>query len=72
MFKVISVRGNSVRIRTGLVSFDVLVGQNDFISKPKGIYVSDRDMPALVKVVLSAYYTTVNEGTNENETKTSA
>ena len=75
MFKVISVRGNSVRVSAaGLVTFDVTVvdlhGQG-IIQKPKGVYVHDKDMPRLVKVVLEAFYTE-NKGRTENETKVSA
>jgi sRNA-binding carbon storage regulator CsrA len=75
MFKVISVRGNSVRVNAaGLVTFDVTVidikGQG-IIQKPKGVYIHEKDMPRLVKVVLEAFYT-ANKGINENEATISA
>jgi hypothetical protein len=73
MFKVVSVRGNSVRIRTGLVSFDVLVLEKEgrhIIQKPNNIHVFHDDYIKLVGTVLNAYDTAVNGKIAENEKKT--
>lgn len=58
MFKVISVKGPSVRIRTGCVTFDVLVSERNgklMITKPAGIYVLDGHFDEMVSAAVSAY-----------------
>lgn len=69
MFRIVSIRDNSVRVNSGLVSFDVLVENNEgkqYIIKPKNLYISDRDMPLLVRNVLRAYNNTVLKESNEH------
>jgi len=65
MFKVINVRGNSVRINIAdLLSFDVQViilpSGKKIIKKPNGIYIDEKGMSTLVKTVFTAYE--FNEG----------
>jgi hypothetical protein len=57
-FKVISIKGASVRVRTGGVTFDVLVvNRNNKLEmiKPQGFYVVDGYLMELKRTVLDAY-----------------
>lgn len=58
-FKIISVKGNSVRVRTGIATFDVLVLEdsgNLRMKVPPFIYISDtRDFDNLAGAVLAEY-----------------
>jgi hypothetical protein len=77
MFKVVNVRGNSVRLSvSGVVTFDVqvvvLLSGKKIIKKPSGLYVDDKNMGELVKTVLSAYEFNEAKGFNVDETKVSA
>jgi hypothetical protein len=73
MFKIVSVRGNSVRVNAGLVSFDVLVLEKDgrkVIQKPSNLHIFHNDYVKLVGVVLTAYDNAVKgkiAETNEKE-----
>lgn len=70
---VLSIKDNSVRIRTGIVTFDVLVlvqNNKPIMKTPKNIYISNRsDFEKLAKIVISAYLNTIKES-NTNETNT--
>jgi hypothetical protein len=57
-FQVVNVQGNSVRVRTGLVTFIVHVLQENGklrIRKSNDVYVHGKDFPALIHKVLTAY-----------------
>ncbi len=65
-FRVISVLGNSVRIRTGIVTFDVLVKDTDGelqMVTPNNIYIGAQDYTTLSGAVRHAYNNTIMENT---------
>lgn len=60
-FKILSVKGNSVRVNTGIVTFDVEViesGGRKKLKVPENIYIAEqRDFNSLVGAVLYAIET---------------
>lgn len=75
-FRIISVRGNSVRVKSGITTFDVLVEEDKGTQKirvPKGIFIQDhQDFLALSAEVKNMYNTNFEGVTNYeyNEFKT--
>lgn len=67
MTKIISVRSNSVRVRTGLVTFDVLIhaeeGGKIEITLPQDLYLFSNNFERLRRLVVEAYI----ESNKENE-----
>jgi len=55
--KVISVRGNSIRIRSGIVTFDVRYNatSNRIIIPPGVFIIDDTDFADLMRLVKAAY-----------------
>ena len=72
MFKVLSIKGNSVRILTGAVTFDVLVkecaGKKSIEIPRQGFFINRENYQSLVRFVLDAYDAN-NEESNVNNAK---
>lgn len=53
-FKIVSVKGNSVRVTSGIVTFDVLVN-NGRIVHPQGLFIFKENFNRLAVSCLIAY-----------------
>ncbi len=70
--QVLSVKENSVRIRTGVVTFDVLIEKNHdgklIMKTPKNIFISNRnDFEHMAKLTILAYLNTLRKESTTNE-----
>ena len=66
-FKIVNIKGNSVRVTSGIVTFDVLVLDEGRIKVPDQIFIPGReDFIRLVQAVQAAYDNNIS-GDNKHE-----
>lgn len=70
-FKILSVKGNSVRIKTGIATFDLKVMDGCKLVLPPDIYIADRlDFNNLVGAVLAEYNKSMEINKSNDKTET--
>ena len=67
MFQVESIKGNTVTVRHGVLTFKVYIGDNGFVEVPKRVWIDDANYEQLIYVVKVAYYKaeSIRKKTNE-------